>query len=190
MIKSLLGMATSALGGIWGYVAAAGLAAIVAGYAAYSVTNAYEQNTIKEMKIADLQGVADAWKAGWERRDAQDAVTHAVDTDNANKQANINQNTGEIVRYVTKYIPAKADAACVLPNGFVRVLDAALTGVAPADLPGSAAEPDDAPSGLTLSQASTLLAQSLGDYAATRARILNAADDWAKQSALPAPAKP
>lgn len=150
------------------------------GYVAWKI----QQTRIDEQKIAALQGVNDAWKIGWLRRDAQEGGITFANRANANDQSRIAGNTQEIIRYVPKYITVQADARCVLPNGFVRLLDSALTGTAPGDLPGSTGELDSAPSGLTLSQATALLAQSLGDYAATRARILNGRAAWAAQAAI------
>lgn len=161
-----------------------GIACLVAAYLSYRVTDAFDQNTIKDMKLAQAQAVTDAWKFGWLRRDQQDRATTDANHANEVDQARIAANTGEVIRYVTRYVTPKNDAACVLNNGFVKLLDSAITGTPPDQLPGSSGEPDDAPSGLTLSQASALLAQTGGDYAGTRARIPNALDDWNKQAEI------
>lgn len=153
------------------------------GYVAWEI----QAKRIDDMKVANLQNINDAWKAGWAKRDHQDEITLASNAANGTDQGHINGNTQEIIRYVTKYITPTDDAACHLPPGFSRLLDAALLGVAPDQLPADTAEPVGPAAALTLSRAVPVLAQSLGDYAATRARILNARDDWNKQAAPPAP---
>lgn len=167
--------------GIWGYVIAAAISASLAAYAAYAVTAAFKDNTIKDMKIAEQVAIADAWKTGWARRDAQQEVTKQADLNNAYQQGKLDGNTKEIIRYVPKYITAQDDTRCVLPVGFVRLLDAAGLGITPEQLPNRTTELDSANSGIPLSQATALLAENLGALASFRARLVNARDAWAAQ---------
>ncbi|WKZ83939.1 hypothetical protein N5B55_09070 [Ralstonia pickettii] len=53
-----------------------------------------------------------------------------------------------IIKEVPRYVPAQADAACVVPRGFVRLHDAAAAGTVPNPDTGNA---DAAPSGVALS---------------------------------------
>lgn len=52
-----------------------------------------------------------------------------------------------IIKEVPVYVPAQADAACVLSRGFVRLHDAAATG----SIPDPASGPDASPAGIALS---------------------------------------
>lgn len=160
-----------------------------------AVTYKIEQGTIEKMKAEALQHINDAWKAGWMRRDQQQAVAAKSDQSNSTAQQHVASNTQEVIRYVPKYITVKDDAACVLPDDFERLLDAAQLGVAPDDLPAGTGLPVGAPPRHTLSEATGLLVQILGDYASVRARLLNAHAAWQSQAAIfgqgnPTPAKP
>jgi len=69
-----------------------------------------------------------------------------------------------VIREVPVYVSAKADAACSLSWGAVRLLDAAASGADPAYVRDRVApgQPDDAPSDVALSEAVALLAANLG----------------------------
>lgn len=65
-----------------------------------------------------------------------------------------------IVKEVPRYVPVQADAACVVPRGFVRLHDAAAAGTLPSPDTGDA---DAAPAGIALSAvASTVAANYTG----------------------------
>lgn len=174
---------------IQGYLIAGALALFVGlgggGYVAWEL----QAVKIADMKLADAQAVNDAWKLGWLRRDAQEAVTVKANNSNANTQAAIAANTQGVIQYVPKYITVHDNAACPLPAGFSRLLDAAITGQSPADLPDDAGKSIGTATGPSLSEATAVLAQDLGDYFATRARVLNARDAWSGAAAA-AVAKP
>lgn len=69
--------------------------------------------------------------------------------------------TQTLIREVVRYVPAAADAQCVVPVGFVRLHDQAATGVLsdPADAAG---QPADAPSGVALSAVGATVAENYG----------------------------
>jgi len=69
-----------------------------------------------------------------------------------------------VIREVPAYVSESSDRNCVLPLGAVRLLDAAASGADPAQLRDHVApgQPDDAASGITLSEAVALLAANLG----------------------------
>jgi hypothetical protein len=82
----------------------------------------------------------------------------------AAQQARTETQIQTVTEKVPVYVSAKSDAACILPWGFVRLLDAAASGADP-DLVRAAiapGQPDDAASGIALSEALTLLAADLG----------------------------
>jgi len=70
-----------------------------------------------------------------------------------------------IIKEIPRYVPAQADAACIVPVGFVRLHDAAATGTL---LDPSAGDADAAPSGLALSAVASTVA---GNYTACGANV-------------------
>lgn len=72
--------------------------------------------------------------------------------------------TETLTREVVRYVPAAADAQCVVPVGFVRLHDAAATGVLP-DPADTAGQPADAASGVALSAVGATV---VGNYGACR----------------------
>ncbi|CAJ0709321.1 hypothetical protein LMG19089_04950 [Ralstonia edaphis] len=65
-----------------------------------------------------------------------------------------------IVKEVPRYVPIQADAACVVPRGFVRLHDAAAAGAVPAPDTGDA---DAAASGVALSAVAGTVAGNYTD---------------------------
>lgn len=62
-----------------------------------------------------------------------------------------------IIKEVPVYVSSAADAACVVPTGFVRVHDATAAGVPP---PGRAGPADEAPAGIALSAVAGTVAEN------------------------------
>ncbi|MBB4728264.1 hypothetical protein [Xanthomonas arboricola] len=79
-----------------------------------------------------------------------------------------------ITREIPIYVTQKADAACAIPAGFVRLHDAAATGN-PAGPP--AGDPDAAAAGVTLSAVASTVADNYTSCHATAAQ-LSALQDW------------
>lgn len=69
--------------------------------------------------------------------------------------------TQTLTREVVRYVPAAADAQCVVPVGFVRLHDAAATGLLP-QASDPASQPADAPSGVALSAVGATVAENYG----------------------------
>lgn len=170
----MFALATKLLSGVWGYVAAAALSASIAAYGAYQVTAWAKDETINRMKLADAQAVATAYQKGAAEKEARDAISYDIGIASAKAQQKIDDATKANIERVTIYVPAKADFDCILPNGFIKLLDAAGLASDPDAIPGAAGEPNDAPSGLRLSQATALLAANLGNAAKTRKQVM----DW------------
>lgn len=170
----MFAFATKLLGGVWGYVAAAALSASIAAYGAYQVTAWAKNETINSIKLADAQAVNAAYQKGAADKEARDKVSYDLGLASARAQQQIDDATKANIGKATIYVPAKADADCVLSNGFVRLLDAAGLASDPDAIPGASGEPNDAASGLRLSQATALLAANLGNAAKTRKQVT----DW------------
>lgn len=117
-----------------------------------------------------------------EREREQADVTSAVETKAAEAQVQIRTVTQTIIKEVPVYVPAEADAACVVPRGAVVLLNAAAAGE---PLPESAGEPDAAaanaaPSGIALSRLVGVTAENYGSYQSV-ARQLVDLQDWIRQ---------
>ena len=73
-----------------------------------------------------------------------------------------------IIKEVPRYVPAQADAACVVPRGFVRLHDAAAAGTVPDPDTGNA---DAAASGLALSAVASTVAGNYTDSLANSEQL-------------------
>ena len=73
-----------------------------------------------------------------------------------------------IVKEVPRYVPIQADAACVVPRGFVRLHDAAAAGAVPDPNSGDA---DAAPSSVALSAVAGTVAGNYTDSHANSAQL-------------------
>lgn len=169
-------MLSSLITGGWMYLVVAVAAAGAAGWTVHAIDN----GTIAQMKADDVNAAVVAANAARTDQSQRDQITELHNELEAKSQAALETNTRTIIERVPTYVTAKADAACVLPNGFVRLLDAAGTGTDPDILPGASSEPDDAPSGIPLSQATALLAENLGNFAKTRQQLIDA-EAWAAE---------
>ena len=75
-----------------------------------------------------------------------------------------------IVKEVPRYVPIQADAACVVPRGFVRLHDAAAAGAVPDPDTGDA---DAAASGVALSTVAGTVAGNYTDSHANSAQLMS-----------------
>lgn len=87
-------------------------------------------------------------------------VTVKVVTEYVDRVRVVREKAQTIVKEVPVYVTPEADAACVVPRGFVRVHD----GAARNEVPGPAESADDAPSGIALSTATEVIADNYGTY--------------------------
>ena len=118
------------------------------------------QQQLAARDLADAKARADALAARqkWIAAGEAEARAHLAASAATGRQIET------IVEKVPVYVGEKSNAACVVPWGAVRLLDAAASGagldaVSTAIAPG---QPDDAASDVTLSEAVALLATDLG----------------------------
>lgn len=104
---------------------------------------------------------------------AQAQATVQVVTEYVDRVKIVRQAGETIIKEVPVYVPAQADAACVVPRGFVRLHDAAAQGV----VPEPAGNSDAAPAGVALSAVAGTVAEN---YTACRANAeqLSALQSW------------
>lgn len=129
---------------------------VVAGGAVF-FTHRYD---VGRQAVATVQAVTKAADTGQK----QGAVTTqaAIKEDKTQEKVRVVYRT--IIKEVPKYVPQKADAACTVNAGAVRMLSAAARGVRPA--PDDPRQPNAAPSGIALS---ALVGAADEDFATCRA---------------------
>lgn len=88
----------------------------------------------------------------------------------------VREKGAEIVKEIPVYVPVEADAACVLPRGFVRLHDAAADG----QLSDPAGPADAAPAGIALSAAAETVADNY-QRCHENAEQLIALQEWVRQ---------
>jgi hypothetical protein len=91
----------------------------------------------------------------------QGAVAQAVGQQVAAANTQTQKATNEAVRYVPRLVPMPSDLRYQLSNGWVRVVDASISGDV-SGLAKPAAEPDDDPSQVDPASAATTLIQDFG----------------------------
>lgn len=97
-----------------------------------------------EKEVAQQAAVIAAGDKARKEQQAQDKVTHDVDVAAALKQQKIITVTVETIKQVPVYVTKKADSACRIPAGFVRLYDGAARGVSLSGVPQSPGQPDGA----------------------------------------------
>jgi hypothetical protein len=112
----------------------------------------------RDLKDAKTQAALLRARAALTAQGRAQARAHAV------QQARTETQIRTVIEKVPIYVDAKSDAACILPWGFVRLLDAAASGADPDFVRAHLApgQPDDAASGIALSEALALLTADLG----------------------------
>lgn len=100
-----------------------------------------------------------------------DAIANQVASADILAQQQLQLVTNTIVKEVPVYVTKIADRKCVIPRGFVRLHDAAATGVPP--VPDPAPGADDQPAGTDLAAVGTTVATNYGKYAALRQQFLD-----------------
>lgn len=106
----------------------------------------------------------------------QGEITHDVVTKYITVAAETKAKTIIRIKEVPIHVSEKADAACIVPVGFVRVFNDAAHG----PVPGPAAGTDDTASGVALSEVAKASVENNGEYDKL-ANQLKALQDWVLQ---------
>jgi hypothetical protein len=117
-----------------------------------------QQQATRDLAAAQAQSAALMARAKLADAAEAQASAHAASDQAMQTQTRI------IIERIPHYVSAKSDGECVVPVGAVRLLDAAASG---ADVDDAAAaiapgQPDDAASGIPLSDVVALLSKNLG----------------------------
>lgn len=155
----------------------------VGAYGGYQVTAWSKDEQINKLKIQHQSEVIASQNAARLDQINRDRITHDADVIAAKAQQEANDRANLLPQRIPVYVTRKSDTGCILPNGFAKLLDGYALGIEPDALPGAASEPNDAPSGLSLSQASALLATNLGTLKLARDKLKEWNEWAAKQGA-------
>lgn len=104
-------------------------------------------NGVTSEKAAESRRLDAARKAIAKREVKAQAITEHVAADLTKTRTEIVYRTRTLIEKVPTYVPQSADAGCSIPRGFLRLYDAAATG-----LPSPSGGPDQTPSGIPLSR--------------------------------------
>lgn len=157
--------------GINPWMIVAAMVALLASFGA-GVYSGHHYGWLQEQAV-----VATAAKETLAQTVAQDTATQAIAATAAVAQDKIRVITRTITKEVPVYVTAKADSACVVPRGFVRVFNGAAAGVAP--VPDPAGQSDDAPAGVGLAAVADATAGNFGTCRAT-AQTLSDLQAWVR----------
>ena len=107
---------------------------------------------------------------------AQAQATAKVVTKYVDRVKIVRQAGETIIKEVPVYVSAQADAACVLPRGFVRLHDAAAAN----EIPGPAGSADAAPAGIALSTVAATVADNY-ERCHENSAALTALQEWIRK---------
>lgn len=105
-------------------------------------------------------------------------ITETVAEKAEEKAVEIRTVTKTIIRKVPEYVTREVVRECVVPRGFIRLLNDSADGVA--TVPGSSGGADGAPAGIGLDTVGASVAGNYGSCRETAAR-LTALQDWVRE---------
>lgn len=138
---SIVSLVTGARSGAWSYLAAACIAALLAGSATGYVVHRMDGAAIAAMKLADQQARTAAIRDAAQVQQSQDSVNLSAAVAEATAQQKIVTETVTVTKEITTHVPL---ATPCIPFGLVRVLDDAASGSDTADTPAPPGQSDDA----------------------------------------------
>lgn len=151
---------------------------------AAATTTAYAKGVSDTTKVYEKQRAAELARAVIEtakQKAAQELIVADLKAklDAAEKKPAVIKT---ITVRVKDYVSEKADAACVIPVGFVRVTNAAITSTATASTVALGGRPDDdAPAGLALSEVAATVADNYAECE-VRKEVVDIWQDWYKRN--------
>lgn len=153
---------TGALGGVWGYIAAALISAALIGSATWYVTHGLDDDKYQKLLVAENAARVTAITIAKDFQQEQDKIALDAAVAEAQAQDALHVKTITIVKKVPEYVTMQQDIDHCPTVGFVRVLAAAGRGLDPAALPLSPGQSDDDCASITLSSLANTLTQVIG----------------------------
>lgn len=152
-----------------------GLLALVASTA--KVTADIYQGRIDELKLGYVEAEKKAVELALARQKAQNEIDKNAAVNEAEAQTTIVERTHTITEKVPVYVPVSTK--CPVTAGFIRVLDAAVLGVSPGDIPLPAGQSDDSCAAV---DPRTLALNIVANYGTCHANAqqLTSLQDWLK----------
>lgn len=157
-------------------LAVLGIVGIAAGSA--WATHRIDQVALLKLEAKWKDAEIAAVEAARKIQKAQDEVSLKAAVAEAKAQQQIVTKTETVVREVPKYVPVASK--CAVTVGFLRVLDAAILGRSPADLPLPAGKSNDSCADLDAPTVAARLVANLGTCQAN-AQQLNGLQDWVRK---------
>lgn len=176
----------AALAGWKGYALTAAACLAVGFAGGWTVRDWKAQAELAADRIHAAQAREAAIADALDRERAQTAVTHDVETRVVERQGAIRTVTQTIIKEVPVYVPAEADERFALPDGLVRLHDAAVSGQSVSgSISDAAGEPDGAawwlePSRTAPSRLAAVIVENYGVCHAAFAQV-EGWQDWARQ---------
>lgn len=150
------------LSSIQGLLIGVALSAIVAGTGGFTLAWRLQNANVEAIQLADAKAENAAVAAAHAQDDAQRKLSDDAGAAAELHQAGIRTVFQTIHDKVRIYVPAQADANCVVPLGAIRLLDASSQGIEPGGKAGALVvpgQPDDRPSGVAFSDLVALSAE-------------------------------
>jgi len=138
---SIISLFTSALGGVWGYIAALAIGAALAGSGVGYVVHRMDEATIAKIELAGSLAAVKAEKAFAAAQKSEDDVNLAAAVAEAQAQQKIVTQTVTVKQEITKHV---TDTVPCVPYGAIRLLNDAATGSDTADAATPPAQSDGA----------------------------------------------
>ncbi len=172
----------SILSKAWPYIAAAAIVVALLWGAYHKGYQAAHDADLAASQAAILAAVAKAQA----QQAAADAITQDVAVKAAEAQVKIVTVTQNLIEKVPVYVTKKSDDRCTIPRGFVRMHDAAASGIDLSGISLAAGESDDDPSGTALSAVAATVASNYGLALGTRQQLIDLQGWVRSQQALAA----
>ncbi len=162
----------SFLTGIWGYVAPAILAALLAGAGVGWTVHRIDASVLSDLKASDAKARADAIQAASQALQKQDKAAMDAAIAEAQAQVKIVNHTVTLTKEIPVYV--QDTSACSTPSvNLIRLLNAAATGADLTNIPTPAGQSSDPCSGLSWRSFASDIADDYGNGRAN-AEQLNA----------------
>jgi len=176
-ITSAFSVVTSALGGVWGYVAAFGVGALLVGSTAVYATHHWDANELQAVKMQVQKEAIEAMQFALTTQKAEDRVDLAAAVKEATAQNHVTTVIQTVTKEIPRYVTVHQDATVCVPYGLVRLLDATVDQTDPANLKLATGQSDDACSPI---KASDLAGSVIANYGAAiaNAEQLTALQAW------------
>lgn len=150
--------------GFKAYIATFLVAAVLAGAGGFGLAWKLQDGNIAHIRLEQAQALNRAVAEVRAEERAAAKISSTIGARAADQKVKIQTVTKTLIREVPRLVTPEADHRCIVPVGAVRLLNAAAAGTGLSELADTAGEPDDAPSGIDLSEVVAVVADNYGAY--------------------------